>query len=201
MTIRCHALPNETLRRYHRVMMSPKNIDQKMSKSRRFALIASITAVCAAGLVYTMTRPPVGLAHGEDAPSPAGIATSDADTSNNLVSLQAAGLTVPFTGTLRTDMSAAAVTAIISEANLEITEEGTFAGSVGCNSMGGAVSSAGDQLTFSELGTTLAMCSPELMAAEQEFTEIITAGTTFAVRDGALILNPGTDKELAFLAS
>lgn len=199
MTTRCRGLPNLTQRRYHSVMSS-ENAGQSKSRSRLVVLVVSVTVVSAAGLVYAMTRPPVGLADGDVTPPPAGIATTEAGTSTHLVSLRAAGLPVPFDGTLQADASATGITALVPQANLSIAEDGTFTGDAGCNHMFGTVTSTGDRLEFGEIGMTQMMCAPELMTAEHEFTEILTAGASFAVRDGALVLNPGTGQELVFAA-
>lgn len=79
------------------------------------------------------------------------------------------------------------------EATLEFSAGGAAAGSSGCNRFFGRYSSAGTDLSFSDLGSTKMMCTPEVMAVETAVqtalnrTSHVAGGLDLLAADGTVL--------------
>jgi len=62
------------------------------------------------------------------------------------------------------------------EATLIFGEDGTLAGSTGCNELNGEYTVEGDQITFGQIVSTLILC-PDLQMAQEDAMLRVFAGT------------------------
>jgi heat shock protein HslJ len=75
-----------------------------------------------------------------------------------------------------------------SDAELTFNEDGTMAGNSGCNGFGGSYTVEGDQVTFSEVVSTLIACEEPLMSQEQEVLQLLTGTATYQIEGNTLTL-------------
>lgn len=178
----------------------PKSDSVLSSRRSRAALLAVGSVLAAGALVWFISKPPAHTTGVAGTPDTAQVGHTK-DAPKNVTSLAAAGLPIPFKGTLAVDQSATAATQSISSAEFEIDADGRFGGTVGCNQIMGDLQSSGNRLTFTGFGMTQMMCEESLMAVENAYTDYLQTNPEFLVRDGALVLKPGTDEELVFTQS
>lgn len=76
-----------------------------------------------------------------------------------------------------------------TEAGLTFNEDGTVAGNSGCNGLGGNYSLEGDQVTFSEIVSTLIACEEPLMSQENVVHQVLTDTATFKIEGNTLTLS------------
>jgi heat shock protein HslJ len=75
-----------------------------------------------------------------------------------------------------------------SEAGLTFNEDGTIAGTSGCNGFGGNYTVEGDQVTFSEVVSTLIACEEPLMSQEEAVLRVLTNTASYAVEGNTITL-------------
>jgi heat shock protein HslJ len=75
------------------------------------------------------------------------------------------------------------------EAGLTFNEDGTVVGNSGCNGLGGSYSVEGNQVTFSEIVSTLIACEEPLMAQENAVHRVLTDTATYQIEGDALTLS------------
>jgi heat shock protein HslJ len=79
------------------------------------------------------------------------------------------------------------------EANLTFGEDGTLAGSSGCNAIGGDYQVEGDQITFGQIVATLIACSDLQMAEEESMLQVLRGTASFHIEGNTLtIITDGT---------
>jgi len=82
-----------------------------------------------------------------------------------------------------------------TEAALTFNEDGTVTGDSGCNGMGGSYTVEGDQITFSEIVSTLMLC--DLLMEQEEAIHIVLADTsTYKIEGNTLTL---TNNDMALV--
>ena len=86
-----------------------------------------------------------------------------------------------------------------AEANLTFEADGSVGGSGGCNSLGGTYEVDGDQITFSEVTSTLMACEDARMAQESVVTQVLSGTAEYEIQDDTLTLTNG-DNVLIFTA-
>lgn len=72
-----------------------------------------------------------------------------------------------------------------------VFEEGAVSGTSGCNSYNGSYEANDGSLTFGPLATTLMACTPELMAQETVYFELLGQVDSYEVRGDELTLSNG----------
>lgn len=75
-----------------------------------------------------------------------------------------------------------------SDAELTFSEDGTVAGNSGCNGFGGNYTVEGDQVTFSEIVSTLIACEEPLMAQEAAVLQTLTDTASYKIEGNSLTL-------------
>jgi heat shock protein HslJ len=75
-----------------------------------------------------------------------------------------------------------------SDAELTFNEDGTVAGNSGCNGFGGNYTVEGDQVTFSEIVSTLIACEEPLMSQEEAVFQVLTGTATHTIEGSTLTL-------------
>ncbi|HET9913920.1 MAG TPA: META domain-containing protein [Anaerolineales bacterium] len=75
-----------------------------------------------------------------------------------------------------------------AEAGLTFNEDGTVTGNSGCNGLGGTYTVEGDQVTFSEVVSTLMACDDPRMEQEDAFQQVLTDSATFRIEGNTLTL-------------
>lgn len=75
-----------------------------------------------------------------------------------------------------------------AEAGLTFSEDGTVTGNSGCNGLGGTYTVEGDQVTFSEVTSTLMACDDPRMAQEDAVHQVLTDTATFKIEGNTLTL-------------
>ncbi len=79
------------------------------------------------------------------------------------------------------------------EAGLTFNEDGTVTGNSGCNGLGGSYAVEADQVTFSEVVSTLMACDDPRMAQEDAVQQVLTDTAIFKIEGNILTLtNNGT---------
>lgn len=87
-----------------------------------------------------------------------------------------------------------------SQASITFNEDGTLAGTSGCNGFGGEYTVDGDQITFSGLISTLMACEEPLMSQEGAMFKALDGTASYNIAGDTLtITNNGT--VLVFTAS
>ena len=83
-----------------------------------------------------------------------------------------------------------APTPAVTDAGAQITfgEDGTVTGSSGCNGFGGKYIVEGDQITFSEIVSTLMACDDARMAQEAAVLAVLSATATYTIEGSTLTL-------------
>jgi heat shock protein HslJ len=84
-----------------------------------------------------------------------------------------------------------------SGAQLTFSEDGTVTGNSGCNGFGGQYTVEGDQITFSEVVSTLIACEDARMAQEDAVLAVVTSTATFRIEGSTLTLT-NNDTVLVF---
>ena len=74
------------------------------------------------------------------------------------------------------------------EASLTFNEDGTVTGSSGCNGLGGDYTVEGDQITFSQITSTLMACDDARMAQEKAVHQVLTDTASFKIEGNTLTL-------------
>jgi putative lipoprotein len=77
--------------------------------------------------------------------------------------------------------------------------KGNVTGNGGCNSLGGKYSVDGDQITFTDITSTLMACDDARMAQESAVTQVLSGTTEYEIKDNTLTLTNG-DSVLIFSA-
>ena len=75
-----------------------------------------------------------------------------------------------------------------TEAGLIFKDDGTVTGNSGCNGLGGSYKLEGDQVTFSEVVSTLMACDEPRMAQEGAFHQVLTDTATFNIERNTLTI-------------
>lgn len=75
-----------------------------------------------------------------------------------------------------------------TEAGLNFNEDGTVTGNSGCNGLGGTYTVEGDQVTFSEIISTLMACDDPRMAQEEAVHQVLTDTASFQIEGNTLTL-------------
>jgi heat shock protein HslJ len=75
-----------------------------------------------------------------------------------------------------------------TEAGITFNEDGTVAGNSGCNGFGGNYTVEGDQVTFSEIVSTLMACEEPLMSQEGIVLEVMAGSPTYTIDGNSLTL-------------
>jgi heat shock protein HslJ len=75
-----------------------------------------------------------------------------------------------------------------AEAGLTFNEDGTVTGNSGCNGLGGTYTVEGDQVTFSEVVSTLMACDDPRMEQEDAFQQVLTDTASYKVEGNTLTL-------------
>jgi heat shock protein HslJ len=86
--------------------------------------------------------------------------------------------------------SADAVSSALADvqAGLTFNEDGTVAGTSGCNEFGGGYAVEGDQITFKEIVSTLKLCDTPLMGQEEAMYQVLTETATYHIEDNTLTI-------------
>lgn len=75
-----------------------------------------------------------------------------------------------------------------TEAGLTFNEDGTVTGNSGCNGLGGTYTVGDDQITFSEIVSTLMACDDPRMAQEDVVQQVLAGTATFKIEGDTLTL-------------
>lgn len=75
-----------------------------------------------------------------------------------------------------------------TEAGLTFNEDGTVAGNSGCNGFGGNYTVEDDQVTFSDIVSTLIACEEPLMSQEEVVLQVMADSATYNVDGNTLTL-------------
>ena len=75
-----------------------------------------------------------------------------------------------------------------SEAGITFNEDGTLAGNSGCNGYGGNYTVEGDEITFSEIVSTLIFCDEPLGGQEEAVYQVLTDTASFEIDGNTLTL-------------
>ena len=85
------------------------------------------------------------------------------------------------------------------DATLIFGEDGTLAGSTGCNEFGGDYMVEGDQITFGQIVSTLILCPDLPMAQEEAMFQVMMETATFKIEGDTLTITKN-DTVLVFEA-
>jgi heat shock protein HslJ len=83
---------------------------------------------------------------------------------------------------------------------VEFGEDGTLAGSSGCNQYGGGFTVDGDALTIEQLRSTKMACEEPIMAQEFAFTRALEGATSFSI-DGDTLEIVSAEGTLTFASA
>jgi heat shock protein HslJ len=87
------------------------------------------------------------------------------------------------------------------DATLLFGEDGRVNGSTGCNSINGSYRVEGDQITFSQLATTLMACEGARGEVESSVLQVLDGSVTFAIDgDQLTVTQPDEDTGLGYTA-
>lgn len=75
-----------------------------------------------------------------------------------------------------------------AEATLTFDDTGSVTGNGGCNSLGGTYKVNGDQITFSDIVSTLMACDDARMAQESAVAKVLSGTATYEIKDNTLTL-------------
>ncbi|SRR6266487_2064838 len=75
-----------------------------------------------------------------------------------------------------------------AEATLTFDDKGSVTGNGGCNSLGGTYKVNGDQITFSDVISTLMACDDSRMAQESAVTQVLAGTAKYEIKDNTLTL-------------
>jgi len=85
------------------------------------------------------------------------------------------------------------------DATLVFGEDGTLAGSTGCNELGGTYTVEGDQITFVQIVSTLILCPDLQMAQEEAMLRVLMETASFNIEGDTLTIT-NDDMVLVFEA-
>jgi heat shock protein HslJ len=80
---------------------------------------------------------------------------------------------------------------------MTFSEDGTVTGNSGCNGFGGNYTVEGDQITFSEVVSTLIACEDARMAQEDAVLTVVSGTATYRIEGSTLTLT-NNDTVLVF---
>jgi heat shock protein HslJ len=83
-----------------------------------------------------------------------------------------------------------------TEAGLTFNEDGTVTGNSGCNGLGGTYTVEGDQITFSEIVSTLMACDDPRIVQENSVQQVLNGAATFKIEGNTLTL---TNSDMALV--
>jgi putative lipoprotein len=83
------------------------------------------------------------------------------------------------------------------EAGVTFSEDGTLTGDSGCNGFGGNYTVQGNQITFSEIVSTLMLCDEPIMEQEEAVYQVLTDTASFQIEGNRLTLT-NNDRMLVF---
>ena len=75
-----------------------------------------------------------------------------------------------------------------SGASLTFNEDGTIGGNSGCNGFGGQYTVEGNQVSFSEIVSTLILCDEPLMSQEEAVHQVLNETATYEIDGTTLTL-------------
>lgn len=75
-----------------------------------------------------------------------------------------------------------------AEAGLTFNEDGTVTGTSGCNEFGGNYTVEGNQITFSEVVSTLILCDTPIMEQEEAMQQVLSENATYQIEGNTLTL-------------
>ncbi len=75
-----------------------------------------------------------------------------------------------------------------AEATLTFDNKGSVTGNGGCNSLGGTYKVNGDQITFSDIVSTLMACDDARMAQESAVAKVLSGAAKYEIKDSTLTL-------------
>lgn len=87
-----------------------------------------------------------------------------------------------------------------AEAMITFENTGSVTGNGGCNSLGGTYKVSGDQITFSDIVSTLMACDDARMAQEGAVAKVLTGTARYEIKDKTLTLANG-DTVLIFTSA
>jgi heat shock protein HslJ len=87
-----------------------------------------------------------------------------------------------------------------AEATLSVGNDGTVGGNGGCNSLGGTYEVDGNQITFSDITSTLMACDDARMAQESTVTKVLSGTAEYAI-DGNTLTLTSDDTVLVFTSA
>ncbi len=93
-----------------------------------------------------------------------------------------------------------AVSSVLGEAVLELADDGSIAGSTGCNRFAGEVELDGDQLRAGPLATTRMACDEALTRQEQHVLAVLDGTSTFEVEAATLTIVGADGRGLIYRA-
>jgi heat shock protein HslJ len=96
------------------------------------------------------------------------------------------------------DVQVPALTSV--EAGLTFNEDGTMTGNSGCNGFSGRYTVEGDQITFSEIVSTLMACDEPVMQQEEVVYQVLTDTASFEI-EGTTLTITKNDNMLVFTTS
>jgi heat shock protein HslJ len=74
------------------------------------------------------------------------------------------------------------------EAGLTFGEDGAVTGTSGCNEFGGSYTVEGDQITFTEIVSTLKLCDTPLMGQEEAMQQVLTETALYRIEGNTLTI-------------
>ena len=83
-----------------------------------------------------------------------------------------------------------------AQQTLVFDNEGKISGNAGCNNFFGTYQTAGNTLTFSEIGSTKTFCGDGLMAEESAYLAALLAAATYKITGGSLQIYAADDTTL-----
>ena len=86
------------------------------------------------------------------------------------------------------------------EAGITFNSDSTMAGNSGCNGYGGNYTVEGNQITFTEIVSTLMLCDEPVMEQEEAVYQVLTDTPTFQIEGNTLTLT-NNDRMLVFTAA
>ena len=87
-----------------------------------------------------------------------------------------------------------------AEASLTFGNDGTVGGSGGCNSLGGTYEVDGNQVSFSDITSTLMACDDARMSQESAVIQVLTGTAQYEI-DGSILTLTNNDIVLVLTAS
>lgn len=75
-----------------------------------------------------------------------------------------------------------------AEAGITFNEDGTLAGNSGCNGYGGNYTVEGNQITFTEIVSTLIFCDEPLGGQEEAVYQVLTETATYEIEGNTLTI-------------